>query len=39
MSLLNKTVCVKQWQLFVMLTMTGFAIGSIAAKAVNALGW
>ncbi|SHN54332.1 hypothetical protein SAMN02745193_01154 [Erythrobacter sanguineus] len=34
----DKPVCVKQWQLFAMLAMTGFAIGTIAAKLANALG-
>lgn len=39
MSIFNKTVCVKQWQVFVMLAMTGFAIGGILAKITTALGF
>ena len=39
MSIFTKTVCVKQWQVFVMLGMTGFAFGSILAKLTNALGF
>ncbi len=39
MSFLEKTVCVKQWQVFVMLAMTGFATGSILAKITTALGF
>lgn len=39
MSLLTKTVCVKQWQLFVMLAMTGFATGTVLAKITIALGF
>jgi hypothetical protein len=39
MSVFTKTVCVKQWQIFVMLGMTGFAVGSILAKLTNALGF
>lgn len=39
MSPLNNTVCVKQWQVFVMLAMTGFAVGSILAKITTALGF
>jgi len=34
---LTKSVCVKQWQVFAMLLMSGFATGSIIAKLVNAL--
>lgn len=36
---LQKTICVKQWQLFVMLGMSGFATGNILAKLTTALGF
>ncbi len=36
---LQKTIRVKQWQLFVMLGMSGFAVGSILAKLTTALGF
>jgi hypothetical protein len=36
---LQKSVCVKQWQLFVMLGMSGFAVGNILAKLTTALGF
>jgi len=36
---LQKTICVKQWQLFVMLGMSGFAVGNILAKLTTALGF
>lgn len=36
---LRKSVCVKQWQLFVMLGMSGFATGNILAKLTTALGF
>lgn len=39
MDFINKTVCVKQWQFFVMLLMTGFATGSILAELIRALGF
>jgi hypothetical protein len=39
MNHLTKTVCVKQWQLFVMVAMTGFASGTILAKITTALGF
>lgn len=38
MEFLSKGVCVKQWQVFLMLLLSGFAVGSIAAKIANALG-
>jgi hypothetical protein len=38
MTNLQKSVCVKQWQLFVMLGMSGFAVGNILAKLSSALG-
>jgi hypothetical protein len=39
MTNLQKSVCVKRWQLFVMLGMSGFAIGNILAKTAAALGF
>lgn len=36
---LNQTVCVKQWHVIVMLLLSGFAIGSILADLINALGF
>lgn len=38
MQFLTKSVGVKQWLLFVMILMSGYATGSIAAKLANALG-
>jgi hypothetical protein len=35
---MNKTLCVKQWQAFVMLGLSGFAIGSILARLAGAVG-
>jgi hypothetical protein len=32
-------ICIKRWQAFVLLTMTGFACGTIIAKTVGALGF
>jgi hypothetical protein len=39
MEFLNKSVAVKQWLLFVMILMSGYATGAIAAKLANALGF
>lgn len=39
MTNLQERVCVKQWQLFAMLGMSGFAIGNILAKLTGALGF
>jgi hypothetical protein len=39
MEFLNKSVCVKQWLLFVMLLMSGYATGAIIAKLTTALGF
>lgn len=39
MSTLNTTVCVKQWQILVMLAMTGFATGAMLVKLTTALGF
>lgn len=36
---LNETVSVKQWQMIVMLFMTGFATGSILANLTDWLGF
>lgn len=36
---LNETVSVKQWQMNVMLLMSGFAIGSILANLTDWLGF
>jgi len=39
MNTLMETVCMKRWQVFVLLGATGFAIGNILAKASTALGF
>jgi len=39
MYILNETICVKRWQVFTMLALSGFAAGSIAAKLTTALGF
>lgn len=39
MYLLNETICVKRWQVFAMLALSGFAAGSIVAKLTTALGF
>lgn len=38
MHFLAKSVCVKQWLLFVMILMCGYATGAIIARLANALG-
>jgi hypothetical protein len=38
MEFLNQTVCVKQWHVFVMLLLSGFATGSMIAKIATAIG-
>jgi hypothetical protein len=38
MRTLNKSVCVKQWQVLGMLALSGFAIGNILARLTTALG-
>jgi hypothetical protein len=38
MSILTKSVCVKQWHLFAMLLLSGYAAGAMLAKLTNALG-
>lgn len=37
--LLNEKVCMKQWQAIALLAMSGFATGTLLAKAANALGF
>jgi hypothetical protein len=39
MNMLMETVCIKRWQVFILLGATGFAIGNILAKATTALGF
>lgn len=36
---MNKTVCLKQWQVFVMLGASGFALGNILAQLTSVLGF
>jgi|JI7StandDraft_1071085.scaffolds.fasta_scaffold1251876_2 hypothetical protein len=38
MDFLTKSVWVKQWLLFVMILLSGYAVGAIVAKLANALG-
>lgn len=38
MKSLTDTVCLKCWQVYVLIVMTGFAVGNIFAKTANALG-
>lgn len=38
MDFLTKSVWVKQWLLFVMILLSGYAAGAIVAKLANALG-
>jgi hypothetical protein len=39
MNFLVKSVCVKQWLLFVMTLMSGYASGAIIAKLTDALSF
>ena len=39
MKSLTETVCLKRWQAFVLLGLSGFAIGNVLAKTVTALGF
>lgn len=39
MHFINKPVALKQWQLMAMLLMSGYAVGTIAAKIANAAGF
>lgn len=36
---LNHTICVKTWQIFVLLGASGFAVGTILSKTATALGF
>lgn len=38
MTSLQDTICIKRWQAYLLLAMTGFAVGNILAKTVVALG-
>jgi hypothetical protein len=38
MPFLSEPVRVKQWMLFVMILLSGYAVGAIVAKLMNALG-
>jgi hypothetical protein len=38
MNSLTETISVKRWHAFVLLAMSGYAVGSIIAKAATALG-
>lgn len=38
MTSLQDTICMKRWQAYLMLAMSGFAVGTILAKTVAALG-
>lgn len=39
MEFLGKSVCVKQWLLFVIVLLSGYATGAIVAKLSNAMGF
>lgn len=39
MSSLTETICIKRWQAFVLLGMSGFAAGNILSKTTSALGF
>lgn len=39
MSRLTETICMKRWQAYVLLAMTGFAVGNILAKTATAFGY
>jgi hypothetical protein len=39
MEFFTKSVCVKQWLVFMMLGASGFAVGTVLAKITNALGF
>jgi hypothetical protein len=38
MTTLTDTICMKRWQAYVLLGMTGFAVGNILSKTASALG-
>jgi hypothetical protein len=39
MNTLTETICVKRWHAFVLLGLSGYAVGSMAAKLTTALGF
>lgn len=39
MEFFSKTVCIKQWLVFVMLGASGFAAGTMLARITTALGF
>jgi hypothetical protein len=39
MKSLNQAVCLKRWQAFALLGLSGFAVGNGLAKTINALGF
>jgi hypothetical protein len=39
MNSLTETICIKRWQVFVLIGASGYAVGSILAKVTNALGF
>jgi len=39
MNPLTETICIKRWQAFVLLCATAYAVGAIAAKVTNVLGF
>ncbi len=38
MNTLTETICVKRWHAFVLLGLSGYAVGSVIANLVNAFG-
>ena len=36
---MNEIVSIKRWQVFVMLGMSGFAVGNVLAKLTTAMGF
>jgi hypothetical protein len=38
MNSLTETISLKRWHAFILLAMSGYAVGSIIAKVTNALG-
>ncbi len=39
MTSLTETICLKRWQAYVLLGLSGFAVGNILAKTTAALGF
>lgn len=39
MNSLTETISIRRWQAFVLVGMSGFAVGNIIAKVTTALGW